>query len=296
MLLSKNKFLKRVLLKYGHRLGTSRFVAGNDIETASNVIRLLNQKGFSVTVDYLGEFVDNTKEAIRSAKECMHAIEVIAKKNLDSEVSVKLTSIGLDLSKELVMENMHHILRAGKKHGVTVTIDMEDYTRYERTIAIYKELKQQYDNIGTVLQAYLYRAEEDMLKLNLCNPYLRLVKGAYKESAEIAYPKKEKVDDNFKRLIHIQLLTGNYTAIATHDEQIINDTLAIVKKNNIQRHLFEFQMLYGIRPELQKRLVDEGYKVRVYVPYGEDWYGYNMRRLAERPANIWFILKNLFKK
>lgn len=204
--------------------------------------------------------------------------------------------MGLDISDEIVMRNMRRILDAAKENGVFVTIDMEDYTRCEKTIQIFKKLREDYDNVGTVIQSYLYRTVSDIEDLNQYKPNLRLVKGAYKESPEVAYPDKKDVDDNLKRIIKMHLLNGNYTAVASHDDAMIEYTKQVVKEHNIPNDQFEFQMLYGIREERQLELVNEGYKMRVYVPYGTDWYGYFMRRLAERPANVAFVLKGIFKK
>ncbi|WP_042222627.1 proline dehydrogenase family protein [Oceanobacillus manasiensis] len=296
LFLSKNKTLTKLAKKYGLRFGAARFVAGTDIDSAAKKIKEINNDGYVVTVDHLGEFIDNEQEARESAEECIHAIKVIAEQKLDSQLSLKLTSMGLDISHELVMENMNRILEAGKKYNVTVTIDMEDFERYEKTINIFKELKQNYENLGTVLQAYLYRVEEDINDLSSYKPYLRLVKGAYKESPEVAYPNKKDVDETYKKIIKQNILHGNYTAVATHDEAIITYVKELEKELGISRDQFEFQMLYGIRLDLQKRLLNEGYTMRVYVPYGKDWYGYNMRRLAERPANVLFVLKGIFKK
>ncbi|HLR09459.1 MAG TPA: proline dehydrogenase [Bacillota bacterium] len=296
LFMAKNKTLTDMAKKYGLRFGASRFVAGVEFEEAADKIKEMNEKGLVATVDHLGEFVDNEEEAIASADECIHAIEVMAEKELDSELSLKMTSMGLDISDELVMKNMHRILDTAQKHGITVTIDMEDFARCQKTLDIFKELKQKYDNVGTVLQAYLYRTVEDIKDLSDYKPYLRLVKGAYKESPEVAFPDKKDVDNNYKKIIKMNLLNGNYTAVATHDDAIINYTKELAKEHGISRDQFEFQMLYGIRTEAQETLAKEGYKMRVYVPYGKDWYGYNMRRLAERPANVMFVLKGLFKK
>lgn len=296
LFLSGNKALTKLAKKYGLKFGAARFVAGVDIESAAEKIKELNNKGLVVTVDHLGEFIDNEEEAIKSAEECVHAIKVIADKELNAELSLKMTSMGLDISNELVMRNLRNILDAGATYNVTVTIDMEDYTRCKRTLDIFRELKQDYTHLGTVIQAYLFRAEEDIKTLSSLKPYLRLVKGAYKESPEVAFPLKEDVNENYKKLIKMNLSLGNYTAVATHDDAIIDYTKEIETEYNISRDLFEFQMLYGIRPEQQVKLANEGYKMRVYVPYGKDWYGYNMRRLAERPANVWFVLKGIFKQ
>ncbi|WP_143414992.1 proline dehydrogenase [Geobacillus sp. E263] len=296
LFLSKNKTLTKLAKKYGLRFGASRFVAGETIAQAVEVIKQLNKKGLAVTVDYLGEFVDNEKEANEMANHCIEAIEAIGREKLNSQLSLKMTSMGLDISDELVMRNMRRILDTAKQHGVFVTIDMEDYSRCQKTLDIFKQLKREYDNVGTVLQAYLYRTVSDIEDLKDYHPNLRLVKGAYKESPEVAFPDKKDVDENFKKIIKMHLLNGNYTAVATHDDAIIEYTKQLVKEYNIPNSQFEFQMLYGIRPERQEQLAREGYTMRVYVPYGTDWYGYFMRRLAERPANVAFVLKGIFRK
>lgn len=293
---SNSRSMTRLAKKYGLRFGASRFVAGETVEEAVKVIHELNRQGLAVTVDYLGEFVDNEREANEMAEQTILAIEAIGRNQLDSQLSLKLTSMGLDISEEIALRNMRKILSAAKKYDVFITIDMEDYSRCGKTIAIFKKLKSEYDNIGTVLQAYLYRTAKDMKDLNKYNPNLRLVKGAYKESPEVAYPDKKDVDENFKKMIKIHLLNGNYTAVATHDDAIIEYTKHLVNEYKISRNQFEFQMLYGIRPERQLELAQEGFKTRVYVPFGTDWYGYFMRRLAERPANVAFVLKGLLKK
>jgi len=282
--------------KYGLHFGASKFVAGETIEEAVNVIKDLNSKGLTVTIDYLGEFVDTEKEANEMADNSIKAIQAIRKEGLHSQLSLKLTSMGLDISDKLVLHNMRRIMNAALENNVFVTIDMEDYSRCEKTLQIFKILKSEYKNIGTVLQAYLYRTEQDLNDLDDYSPNLRLVKGAYKESAEVAYPVKEDVDGNYKKLIATHLFNGNFTAVATHDDTIIEYTKQFVSEQQIERDLFEFQMLYGIRSERQLELAKEGYNMRVYVPYGTDWYGYFMRRLAERPANVAFVMKGIFKK
>ncbi|PLT33967.1 proline dehydrogenase family protein [Bacillus sp. V5-8f] len=295
LFLSKNRSLTKLAKKWGLRFGASKFVAGETIEMAVKKIKELNKSGLEVTIDYLGEFIDNEVEANQMADNAILAIEAIHKHNLNSQLSLKLTSMGMDISPGVVMKNMRRILDAALSNKVFVTIDMEDYSRCQKTIEIFKELRKEYENVGTVIQAYLYRTEKDMDDLNSLHPNLRLVKGAYKESAEVAFPEKKDVDNNFKKIIKTHLLNGNYTAVATHDDKILEYTKQLVKEYNIPKDQFEFQMLYGIRNERQLDLVKEGYKMRVYVPYGTDWYGYFMRRLAERPANVAFVLKGIFK-
>jgi proline dehydrogenase len=296
LFLSKNKYFTKLAKQYGLRFGAARFVAGETIVQAVQVIKELNQKDLAVTIDFLGEFIDNEKEANEMADHSIEAIKQIGLEKLDSQLSLKMTSMGLDISDEVVLRNMRRILEAAKENSVFVTIDMEDYSRCQKTLEIFKLLKSESDNIGTVLQAYLYRVESDIDDLDAFQPNLRLVKGAYKESPEVAFPEKKDTDENFKKIIKKHLLNGNYTAIATHDDAIIDYTKQLVKEHNIPNHQFEFQMLYGIRPERHLELVKEGYKMRVYVPFGTDWYGYFMRRLAERPANVAFVLKGILKK
>ncbi|MGG4488514.1 proline dehydrogenase family protein [Metabacillus idriensis] len=296
LFLSKNKRMTKAAKRYGLRFGAARFVAGETIELAAAAIKKLNEKNLDVTIDYLGEFVDNEAEANEMANQTIQALEAIGRENLRSQLSLKLTSMGLDISEETVLRNMRRILDSAKTNNVFVTIDMEDYSRCGKTIKIFKTLKKEYDNVGTVIQAYLYRTVKDIEDLNPLHPNLRLVKGAYKESPRAAFPEKKDVDENFKKIIKMHLLNGNYTAVATHDDAIIEFTKRFVAENNIASDRFEFQMLYGIRTERQLELVKEGYKMRVYVPYGTDWYGYFMRRLAERPANVAFVLKGMLKK
>jgi proline dehydrogenase len=296
LFLSKNKAMKNLGMKYGLRFGASRFVAGETFDKASRVIKELNQKDLAVTLDYLGEFVETEREAVERTNVMLQAIERIGKEQLNAQLSMKLTAVGLDISDELVVGNMRRVLDTAEKNSVFVTIDMEDYSRCQKTLDLFKLLKEEYSNVGTVLQAYLYRVINDVEDLSPFHPSLRLVKGAYKESADVAFPHKKDVDENFKKMIEKHLLNGNYAMVATHDERIIEYTLDLVKQKGIGMDQFEFQMLYGIRPERQLELAAEGFNVRVYVPFGTDWYGYFMRRLAERPANVLFVLKGILKK
>jgi proline dehydrogenase len=296
LFMAKNKLFNRMAKKYGLRFGAGRFVAGATLESALVTIKELNQQGMMVTVDHLGEFVYNAEEANMMADHCIDALEAMAREKLDSNLSLKMTSMGLDISKDLCLKNMRRILEEARKHHNFVRIDMEDYAHLDITLDVYYELRKEYDNVGLVIQAYLYRSEEEIKKLSEWHTNLRLVKGAYKESPKVAFPQKKDVDENFKKIIELQLKNGNYAGVATHDEAMIEHTKRFAQENEIPLNQFEFQMLYGIRTELQKQLVDEGYRVRIYVPYGNDWYGYFMRRLAERPANVAFVLKGIFKK
>ncbi|APT51853.1 proline dehydrogenase [Bacillus safensis] len=296
LFLSKSSLLNHIARNWGSAVASKKIIGGKDFESAIPVIKRLNDQGMAVTVDHLGEFVTKAEIANERTIECIQTIQRIAEAGLNSHVSLKMTSLGLDIDDDLVYRNMKRILDTAEKHRIMVTIDMEDEQRCQKTLDIFKEMKSQYEYVSTVLQAYLYRTEKDLDDLNELQPFLRLVKGAYKESAEVAYPNKKDVDQNYQKLIEKQLLSGNYTAIATHDDRMIEFTKNIVKKHNIQTSQFEFQMLYGMRSETQQALVKEGYQMRVYTPYGREWYGYYMRRLAERPANIAFALKGMTKK
>jgi proline dehydrogenase len=293
--LGKSPSANQLAKKYGLRFGASRFVAGESIMQAIEAVRALNRDGRLATLDHLGEFVLSEQEANESADMCIKTLDAIAEAGVRSNLSLKMTSLGLDINKDLCMQNMRRILECAKKYENFVRIDMEDYTHCQTTLDILMELHSEYDNVGTVIQAYLYRSQQDIRDLNKIKPNLRLVKGAYKESAEVAFPEKKDVDDNYKKIIKMHLTNGNYTAIASHDESIIREIIDFIRAQEIAGEQFEFQMLYGIRDDLQKQLIQEGYRVRVYVPYGVDWFGYFMRRLAERPANVWFVLKNMTK-
>ncbi|UOF92960.1 proline dehydrogenase [Fodinisporobacter ferrooxydans] len=297
LFLSKNQTANTAAKKWGLRFGASRFVAGVTIQDAIDAVRELNGKGILATLDHLGEFVFTEAEANESADYCMLTLKEIQKAGVKSNLSLKMTQLGLDISKDLCVANMRRILDTAKACNNFVRIDMEDYAHNEVTLDILKQLiAEGYDNVGTVLQAYLYKTEQDIDDLNPHHLNLRLVKGAYKEPKEVAFPEKADVDRNYIKIIEKHLKYGNYAAIASHDEAIIKHVKQFVKTHNIPKNQFEFQMLYGIRTQLQQQLANEGYTMRVYVPYGNDWYGYFMRRLAERPANVGFVMKSMVKK
>ena len=291
---SKNAILNKAAKRWGLKLGAAQVVAGDDIESMVGKVKELNQQGLLCTLDHMGEFVTSKEEAIDATNQNIKTLETIAREELNSQLSVKLTQLGIDFDQAFCKENMLRILHTAKKYNLFVNIDMEDYEHCQKTFDLLAELRKQYDNVGTVIQAYLYRSQEDIKALQ--GVILRLVKGAYKESKDVAYQDQESIDDHFFELIKARLLSGNYTAIATHDHHIIEKVKVFIKENEIPRDIFEFQMLYGFRKELQHELVKEGYQVRVYVPFGNDWFAYYMRRLAERPQNIRFALKGLFSK
>lgn len=295
LFLAKNKVLNKSAKRWGFKMGASQVVAGETIESAIASVRILNAKGLVCTVDHLGEFVFSREEAIESADYCIKTLDAIAESGVNCNLSLKMTSLGLDISKELCLENMRRILDTAKNTNNFVRIDMEDYDHCQITIDIFNELYKEYGNhLGTAIQAYLFRAKEDIDNLKGVN--LRLMKGAYKESTEVAYQDKKEIDANYLAIIKQHLLNGSYTAVATHDHNIIAEVKSFCKENEISKDRFEFQMLYGFRTDLQEAVAKEGYKMRIYVPYGNDWYGYFMRRLAERPQNVVFALRGFFSK
>jgi len=301
--LSRSKKIRDWIPKYRITKRISRrFVAGETIEDALRVIEALQTKGMRATLDLLGENVDDEEAAKRASKEYADALSVLKEKNLPSGISVKLTHIGLDLSRELALENLRNITKKAQETGRFVRIDMESSDYTDVTIEFYHTMRKEFpQNIGIVFQAYLYRTEDDIKKLLKEGPVnVRLCKGAYKEPPDRAFPKKKDVDKNFVNLLKILLdpgvlKDGSRTAIATHDEKIISWSEGYIKEKNLEKNWYEYQMLYGIRRDLQEYLAQKGEKVRIYVPYGIEWYPYFMRRLAERPANVLFILKNLLK-
>lgn len=288
---SQNKPLNKAAQKWGLRFGASQVVAGETIESAISKVKELNGKGLSCTLDHLGEFVSSREEASTATDYCIRTLDAMAKASVDCNLSLKMTQLGLDIDYGFCLENMKKIVSTAKKYGNFVRIDMEDSSRCQKTLDLLSELRKEYDNVGTVIQAYLYRAEQDVKALS--GVPLRLVKGAYKEPVEVAFQEKTQVDENYLNIIKVHLLSGSYTAIASHDHTIIGKVKEFAKKENIPASQFEFQMLYGFRQELQLSLLKEGYKVRIYVPFGNDWFGYFMRRLAERPQNVAFALKGI---
>lgn len=294
--LAGNRLVTRLVSRYGMRLGARRFVAGEDWEQAVVQVKALNDSRMSTTLDYLGESVTDTAQARAARDTYLALLEKIDASGVRASVSLKLTQMGLDISRELCVENVGAIVRKAADLGNFVRIDMEGSAYTQVTIDIYRELRRDFDNVGLVIQAYLYRSEEDVRSLAGLRPDLRLCKGAYLEPADVAFPRKADVDENFKNLIALNLGQGGRTAVATHDEKIISWTEAYIRENRVPKELYEFQMLYGIRPALQRRLADAGHPVRIYVPFGTEWYPYFTRRLAERPANVLFFLGNLLRR
>ncbi len=276
----------------------NRFVAGETLDTALAAVSRLNARGITVSLDLLGESVHNEAEARTAGEAYLNILDRIHEKRADANVSVKLTAMGLDISEDLCVAIMHKILQRAREYRTFVRIDMESSEYTQRTLDLFEQrLYPSYrENVGIVLQSYLYRTFADVEHANLIKARVRLCKGAYKEPETVAYPAKKDVDASYVRCMHALLKYGNYPGIATHDEAIIKEAKRFVKENQIATSRFEFQMLYGVRRDLQDRLVREGYRMRVYVPFGTQWYPYLMRRLAERPANVAFLTGNLFKE
>ncbi len=273
-----------------------RFVAGETMEDTAGPVRALNGAGIPCSLDYLGENTTNEKEAAESVAYYHRLFDFIAGSKLDSNVSLKLTQLGMDLDDDLVYRNMRSILDHASQYDQFVRIDMEGSAYTQSTLNLFYRLWEDYKNVGAVIQTYLHRSEKDVERLIDVGARVRLVKGAYNEPADVAFQSKAEVDRNFLRLMRELLLKGNYPAIATHDESMIRATLRHAREHEIAPDRYEFQMLYGIRRERQMQTVKDGYRMRVYVPFGTQWYGYMMRRLAERPANLWFVVKNLFRR
>lgn len=295
--LAGNRVVTNLVSKHGMRMGAKRFIAGETLEEAAMRVRELNKEGLLVTLDHVGESVSTREEAIEATEEAMRIFEVIDKYELNSNVSVKLTQLGLNIDPKLCYENMDRIVAKAKEHNNFVRIDIEDSKVVDITFDIFKRVFEKYgtNHVGLVVQSYLYRTEKDVEEFGKMGASLRIVKGAYKEPKEVAFPLKKDVDDNYNKIVALHLKNGQRTAIASHDERIIEETKRFCRNNNVSNDLFEFQMLYGIRNGLQRDLMKEGYNVRVYTPYGQHWYPYFSRRIAERPANALFILKSLFK-
>ena len=295
-----NSFIMRLGIA---RRTALRFIAGESLAEGIEATRALNARGLEATLDHLGESVYNEAGARQATQDYLELLNAIAESGVKATVSLKLTQLGLDVSEELCLENMRAILDCARLQGNHATIDMESSDYTDRTLALYRKLRDEegFKCVGIVIQSYLYRSQADMQALAAEGAYVRLCKGAYKEPPDRAFPDKSDVDANYVRLVE-EFLTpearaaGAYLCIATHDEKMISAAQAHVKAHDVPYDSFEFQMLYGIRGKLQQELHDDGYHVRVYVPYGTQWYPYYMRRLAERPANVWFLMSNFFRR
>jgi len=297
--LSENKTLRAIAerSRIGRRL-SSRFVAGMTVEEALTATAAINSRSMSVSIDNLGENVTNADEARESASLYHELLDRIAARRLDANVSLKLTHMGLDIDEKLALQIVDQLVAHAARLKNFVRIDMEGSAYTEKTLQVVRDLHRRDGNagrVGAVIQSYLYRSEADVQSLCAERIRIRLCKGAYQEAPEIAFQKKSDVDANFVKLMRILLKSGTYHGIATHDPKMIEATIAFAKAENIVPDKFEFQMLYGVRRDLQQQLVRDRWRMRVYIPFGTEWYPYLMRRLAERPANAIFILKNILR-
>ena len=295
--LSNRRFLGRLAMATPLvRRMPYRFVAGTTLDQAVAAVRALNEAGASATLDVLGESVDDRASADRSAAAYVDAIERIASEGLDANVSLKLTAMGLDLGDDVCLAVLTPIVEAGDRHGIFVRIDMEGSAYTERTLAIVDRLRARGHDVGPVIQSYLHRSTEDVERLADERVRTRICKGAYAEPEEIAHQDRAAIGDAFVAQVARLLEADAYPGVATHDEEMINRVIACAEESGIGRDRYEFQLLYGIRRELQRRLLADGYRLRVYVPYGTEWWPYFMRRLAERPANVWFVLRSMLSR
>src|SRR5688572_20912338 len=276
---------------------TTRFVAGETIDEVIPYIREINAENCTASFDHLNESVDNADEANKEVEEYLQILQQIEATGIRSNVSIKLTQFGLELDQELAYQNARRVVVDAHQRGNFVRVDMEGSNVTQATIDIFKRLRSEFElnDVGIVLQSYLRRTYDDAKELVKLPARIRICKGAYSEPPEVAFPDKKDVDDNYVKVMRLLLSSGVYHGIATHDPKMIDATIDFATREGIGKEKFEFQMLYGIRRDLQRQLARDGYNMRVYVPYGKHWYPYFMRRLAERPANIWFVMKNMFK-
>ncbi len=288
---------RRFADRHGLRLGASRFVAGEDLDSCVAVLRRLNERGLHTNTTLLGEDVLEDAQTREVVEEYLVILARLDAESLRTNVAVKLTHLGLDIDEELAYENVRRVVERAGELGNFIRLDMEHSGLVDSTLHVYRRLRDAgHDNVGTVLQSYLYRTPGDLESLLPLAPNLRFVKGAYLEPESVAYPKKEDVDAAYLRLVERSLTGGGYTAIATHDERMIEHALAFAEREGIGRDRFELQMLYGVRPQLQLDLAARGYKVLVAAAYGPEWFRFFMRRLAERPANLTFVVRNLVRR
>lgn len=275
---------------------TSRFVAGQSLKEGVKVLRALAEERIDGTLDFLGENVTSQADAARSQLSYLEAQEEIRRSGLSATVSIKLTQFGLNLSEANCFGNVQALFERAAAMGSRVEIDMESAAYTDRTLKIVRALQENYPgHVRAVIQAYLFRSEDDIRELSARQIPVRLCKGAYREPANVAFPRKADVDENYVKLMRLLLAEGTFPAIASHDASIVRQAVKFVREQKVLPERFEFQMLYGIRRDLQQELVKDGFKLRLYVPYGDAWYPYFMRRLAERPANLLFLAKNLVR-
>jgi proline dehydrogenase len=290
--LSEISFLNETTRKMGLKFGANKVVGGVSIDDTIERIKDINNQGMSVAFDNLGEFITDKEDAIREKGKIIAMINAVDASDVDAHATVKLSQIGIQIDYDFCMDNIKEILAVANKVGMFINIDMESYNLHDVTLQVVDELLKEYDNVGTVIQSYLFSSPKVVSKYK--DTRLRIVKGAYKENTQVAYQDKADIDKAYVELIKSHLTEGTgFTSIATHDHHIIEEVIDFIEQNDIDKDRFEFQMLYGFRKDYQKNLVDRGYKMVVYLPFGNDWYAYFMRRLAERPQNINLVVKSV---
>ena len=298
--LSRSAILKRLASRYGMRARDSfarRFIAGESVEEAIETSRRVQAEGLHLTLDYLGESVRTMEAADAGAREYVRLLDIIVASGIERNISLKLTQLGAAIDRATCVDNLRRILEPARRHGFFVRVDMENSPWTQLTLDVFETLwQQEYRNVGIALQAALYRTEQDVLRMNELGARVRLVKGAYKEPESVAYQRKADVDAAFLRLMQVLLDGGTYPAIATHDPRMIDGTRSYARERGISQDRFEFQMLYGIRRDLHTELCAAGYGVRLYVPFGREWFPYFMRRLGERPANLGVVLRGILRE
>ncbi len=274
---------------------SKRYIAGETLDSAVELVRKLNDKGIYATIDVLGESVRNKNEAISAKQKALEVLDIIEQKKLKANLSIKPTQMGLAIDENFALMQISELVEKAKENNNFVRIDMEDSPFTDKTFNLYKKLRENYDNVGVVVQAYLKRTYDDVILLNKIGTNYRLCKGIYIESPNIAYKDKQVIRDNYLKILEAMLKAGNYVGIATHDEYLINNAKKLINELNLTKDKFEFQMLLGVREELRDKINLDGYKIRIYVPFGKDWYAYSVRRLKENPQIAGYIFKSLFK-
>jgi proline dehydrogenase len=273
---------------------SKKYIAGKKLEDAVNLVKILNSKGIFATIDVLGESVRNRDEAVEDKNKCMAVLDAIKNNNLMANLSIKPTQLGLGIDEDFACQQVSELVWKSMGINNFIRIDMEDSTQTDASFRLFKRLREKFDNVGVVIQSYLKRSYDDVVELNKLETDYRICKGIYVESASIAYKDKQKIRDNFVKILEEIFKAGNYVGIATHDEYLINEAYRLIKELNIPKDKFEFQMLLGVREDLRDKINADGYKMRIYVPFGKDWYKYSVRRLQENPQIAGHVFKNLF--
>jgi proline dehydrogenase len=273
---------------------SKKYIAGEKLEDAINLVRTFNEREIYATIDVLGEAIKNKGEALEDKEKCLEVLEAIKNYNLLSNLSIKPTQMGLGIDEDFAYQQISEIVQKSKEINNFIRIDMEDSPYTDATFRLYRRLRENYDNVGVAIQSYLKRSYNDVVELNKLDTDYRLCKGIYIEPAEIAYKDKQKIRDNFVEILKEMLRGANYVGIATHDEYLINEAYRLIKENNIPKDKFEFQMLLGVREDLRDKINSDGYKIRIYIPFGKDWYKYSIRRLQENPQIAGHIFRNIF--